>query len=270
MRESSVRSAWGSGRPAINGWISSPSTLSAAMLATLEWDSLTLDLQHGSLDYQDAVGIFTAMSAARPDAFVRLPWNDPALIMKLLDAGCYGLICPMISTASDAAAFVSACRYPPAGFRSFGPSRAILYAGRDYFEHANSTIVTVAIIETAEGLGNLDAIAAVPGLDALYAGAVDLGISLGQFGPGKPPNLDNSDPNQAANTAKIVEAAHRHGLKACVHVLSDADVKRALAFGPDMLTISSDLGLMMSGAANAVKAIRDQLPQAATAVSGTR
>ena len=130
-------------------------------MAAQGWDSLTIDLQHGLIDYQVAVGMLQAISGGPTTPLVRIPWLDPAIIMKLLDAGAYGVICPMINSAEETERFVAACRYPPAGIRSFGPLRARLYAGSDYFKEANRTILAIAMIETHSALEHLDEILSV-------------------------------------------------------------------------------------------------------------
>src|SRR6266478_5182765 len=129
MRENLLKALWQDGAYAVNGWVTLPATFSAEIMAQQGWDSLTIDLQHGLIDYQTAVGILQAISTTPTVPLVRVPWLDPAIIMKVLDAGAYGVICPMINSAAQAAAFVAACRYPPAGIRSCGPIRANIYAG---------------------------------------------------------------------------------------------------------------------------------------------
>ena len=179
MRENLLRTLWQQDGYAVNGWLSLPATFSAEVMAHQGWDSLTIDLQHGLIDYQNAVGMLQAISTTRTVPFVRVPWLDPAIIMKVLDAGAYGVICPMINSAAEAREFVAACRYPPAGIRSCGPIRANIYAGSDYVANANRTIITMAMIETRSGLDNLDEILSVEGLDAIYVGPADLALALG-------------------------------------------------------------------------------------------
>ena len=133
----------------LNGWLHIPSTFGAEVMAHAGYDSLTIDLQHGASDFAGALGMMQAISTTEAVPFVRVPWNDPGLIMRLMDAGAYGVICPMINTGEEAEKFVGACRYPPEGYRSFGPFRATLYAGADYPANANETVVTMAMIETA-------------------------------------------------------------------------------------------------------------------------
>ena len=156
MRENALKNLMSKDLPALNGWLCLPASFSAEVMAAQGWDSLTIDLQHGLIDYQVAVGMLQAISGGRATPLVRIPWLDPAIIMKVLDAGAYGVICPMINSAEETERFVAACRYPPAGIRSFGPLRARVYAGSDYFKEANRTILAIAMIETRSALEQLD------------------------------------------------------------------------------------------------------------------
>ncbi len=172
MRENRLRSIWKSGGAAVNGWLAIPASFAAETMAHQGWDTLTIDLQHGVVDYQAMVTMLQAISTTPTVPVVRVPWLEPGILMKTLDAGAYAVICPMVNTREDAQRLVSYTHYAPRGTRSFGPVRANLYGGADYFEHANDTIVTFAMIETAQALDNLDAILSVEGLDAVYIGPV--------------------------------------------------------------------------------------------------
>src|SRR6478735_3107072 len=152
MRENRLRTLWKSGGAAVNGWLAIPNGFSAETMAHQGWDSLTIDLQHGVVDYQSMIPMLQAISTTDTVPVVRVPWLDPSALMKTLDAGAYGVICPMISTADEAARLVAYTHYAPRGTRSFGPVRALLYSGADYAQHANDTIVTFALIETAHAL----------------------------------------------------------------------------------------------------------------------
>ena len=143
MRENCLKRLWQEGKIALNAWLTIPSAWSAEVMAHVGYDALTIDLQHGLIDYQTALAMLQAISTTAVVPLVRAPWNEPAMIMRLLDAGAYGVICPMVNTRLEAEAFVQACRYPPAGNRSFGPSRATIYAGEDYFSFANQTVLTL-------------------------------------------------------------------------------------------------------------------------------
>lgn len=179
MRENTLRQKIQAGQPVINGWLSIPSSYSAEILGHAGFDSITIDLQHGMIGMDAALPMFQALSATPTIPLARVPWNDPAQIMRLLDTGAYGIICPMISTVDDAENFVRSCRYPPRGQRSFGPARGLLYGGADYYPHADREILAIGMIETAEGLDNLDQILAIEGLDGIYVGPNDLALALG-------------------------------------------------------------------------------------------
>ena len=169
MRVNRVKKLWEKKQVAIGGWLSIPSGISTEIMAHQEWDVLTIDMQHALVSVSDMVPMITAISTTDVTPFVRVPWLEPGIIMKALDAGSYGVICPMINTREDAERFVSYCRYAPQGTRSFGPGRAVLYAGNDYAMQANETILTLAMIETQKALDNLDGILMVEGLDAVLS-----------------------------------------------------------------------------------------------------
>ncbi|MDP9137324.1 MAG: aldolase/citrate lyase family protein, partial [Pseudomonadota bacterium] len=174
MRPNPLKKLWASGGAAVNGWLAIPNSFSAEVMAHQGWDSLTLDLQHGLLDYGAVVPMLQAISTTGVAPLARVPWLEEGILMKLLDAGCYGLICPMINSRAECERFVQACRYPPRGGRSFGPIRALLYGGADYFAHANEEIVLLAMVETKAALDDLEGILSVPGLDGIYVGPADL------------------------------------------------------------------------------------------------
>src|SRR5271167_1423099 len=139
MRENRIRTIWKAGGAVVNGWLAIPTAFSAETMAHQGWDSLTIDMQHGVVDYQAAVNMLTAISTTSTVPVVRVPWLEPGILMKTLDAGAYAVICPMVNTRADAEMLVAATHYPPHGTRSFGQARAQLYGGPDYLEHANET-----------------------------------------------------------------------------------------------------------------------------------
>jgi len=179
MRANRLREIWASGGTVVNGWLAIPNAFSAETMAHQGWDSLTVDMQHGVVDYQAAVNMLTALSTTDTVPMVRVPWLDQGVVMKVLDTGAYAVICPVVNSREDAEKLVAAMRYPPAGTRSFGPIRALLYGGQDYPAHANDEVVAFAMIETRQGLDNLEDILSVPGLDAVYIGPSDLSLALG-------------------------------------------------------------------------------------------
>ena len=168
-----------SGNSAINGWLQIPNSFTAELMAHQNWDSLTLDMQHGVIDYPNAVGMLQAISTTNVVPMARVNWNEPGQIMKILDAGAYGIYVQWLVT-KEAENFVKACMYPPEGYSSYGPIRGLVYGGPDYVDEANNEILKFAMIETKESLENLDEIMKTPGLDGIYIGPADLSLAIGQ------------------------------------------------------------------------------------------
>ncbi|MBN9009425.1 MAG: 2,4-dihydroxyhept-2-ene-1,7-dioic acid aldolase [Rhizobiales bacterium] len=187
MRGTTVRDIWKAGGNAVSGWLQTPDILAAETIASLGFDAVCVDLQHGTIDMQAAVGLFQAISTSNATPLARPTACEPAQIMKLLDAGAFGIICPMVNTGEESERLVAACHYAPRGNRSFGPVRAAVYAGSEYMAKANDTIFSLAMIETRQALDNIDDIVSVKGLTGLYLGLSDLSISLGY-----PPAQDSS------------------------------------------------------------------------------
>jgi len=255
VRENNVKSIWKRGGAVINGWLGIPSSVAAENMAQAGWDALTVDLQHGLVDYQTAVTMLQAVSTTQTVPLARVPWLEPGIIMKLLDAGAYGIVCPMINTRAECEAFVRTCRYPPLGYRSFGPVRAQWYAGADYWKHANSTVIAMAMIETKQAVENLDDILSVPGLDALYIGPNDLALTLGCAPSGVP-----TDPIVLNAIKTIVAGAKRHGVFAGIHCGSTAMAKEMIALGFQFVTLLADNAFLATAAKNAVAEMREGAP----------
>jgi 4-hydroxy-2-oxoheptanedioate aldolase len=170
--------------------------------------------------------------------------------MKLLDAGAYGIVCPMINSRAECEAFVGACRYAPAGYRSFGPVRAAWYAGADYWQHANETVITMAMIETQKAVDNIDDILSVPGLDAIYVGPSDLALSIG-CKPGFPPE------DKVVEVIKVIAAAaKRHGIYAGIHCGSTKMANEMIGYGYQFITMLADNAFLAAAAKQAVAELR--------------
>jgi 4-hydroxy-2-oxoheptanedioate aldolase len=243
MRPNLLKKIWNDGRAASNFWATLPTALGAEIAAHGGWDSITIDMQHGQIDTAAMWAMLTAISTTDVVPLVRVPWNTPGDIMRALDGGAYGIVCPNIETAEECERFVGACRYAPQGTRSVGPRRAVLYAGDDYMAHANDTILTIAQVETAKGVKNMDAIAAVKGLDMLYVGPSDLGLSLGRAA-----KADQTDPVVVEAIDAILACAKRASLKAGIFCKSVGYSRAMAAKGFDLVTVTSDEALLMGGA----------------------
>jgi 4-hydroxy-2-oxoheptanedioate aldolase len=184
---------------------------------------------------------------------VRVPWNEPGIVGKVLDAGAYGVICPMVNTPEEARALVSYCLYPPKGARSNGPIRAAMYGeATGYQKTANDEIIIMPMIETKQAVENIDAILDVPGITAIYIGPSDLGFSYGLI-----PILDREEPEILAIYETLLAACAKRGIYAGIHCGSAAYAARAIKMGFRLVTIANDSGLMQMAAKSAVKTVRD-------------
>jgi 4-hydroxy-2-oxoheptanedioate aldolase len=239
LRKNNLRTMWGEGRAVINGWLAIPNSFSAEIMAHAGWDSLTIDLQHGMHDYASSIAMLQAISTTATVPIARVPSNEAGIIGKMLDAGCYAVICPLVNSAEDAHAFVTACRYPPRGSRSFGPVRATLYGGADYGSHANDEIVTFAMIETKEALDDLDAILSVDGVDAVYVGPADLSIALGCTA-----KFDQEEKPVVEAIELIVRKAREKGIVAGIQNGTPAYARKMIDLGFRFITIASDARMM--------------------------
>ena len=247
MRENRLRTLWAADRPVVNSWLTIPDAYCAETLAHAGFDSLTVDMQHGLIGFEAAVSMLSAITSTPTVPVVRVPWLDPSIIMKMLDADAYGIICPMVNTRADAERFVAALRYPPLGNRSLGPTRALLYGGSNYVQRANYTIVGLAMIETCEALDNLDEILSVKGLDAVYIGPNDLALSLG-----REPHSDVDDARVVEAVEHILAKAQQHGVIAEMHNSSPAYARRWADKGFRFVTVGADASFLVSGAAQAL------------------
>ncbi len=250
MRKNRVREIWAAGKPALNGWLHIPSAWSAEIMANQDWDSLVIDMQHGMMGMETAIIMLQAISTTDTVPMARVNWNTPGDIMRLLDAGAYGIVCPMIETRQECEDFVGACRFPPLGYRSLGPTRARIYAGEAYAEQANDTVLTFAMIETQLGFDNRDEIMAVPGLDAVFVGIGDLRLSMtGRAGFDQDAVVD-------AALDDILVSARRHGVKAGIFCASTDHAIEMIRRGYDFITVMTETAIMTSAAGQIINAVR--------------
>lgn len=251
MRENKVKALWANGSEAVTGWLAIPSGLSAEMMAQQDFDAVTVDMQHGCADYKDMLAMLQAISTTDKTPIVRVPWNDPSIIGRVLDAGAYGVICPMVNTAAECRAFVEACRYYPEGGRSVGPIRAGLYGGPDYFANANRTVITMAMIEHKDGVANLDEILAVPGLDAIFVGPSDLAVSMDHT-----PGFDPRFPDVYETIEDIAKRCIEAGVVPGIHVGSVAYGDEMRAMGYRFMAYLSDFRMLQMAFARAMPTFR--------------
>lgn len=242
---------------ATNAWLSVPSSYSAEVVAHCGFDAVTVDLQHGMIDFGQALTMLQAISTTAAIPLVRPSSSEPAQIMRLLDAGAYGVICPQVDNAEIAKAVVGACRYPPTGERSFGPARGLLYGGADYFAHANNEVLVFVMIESRQAVQNLDSILAVPGIDGIYIGPNDLSLSY----CGQP----SAEPEgEVADVIEFIRStAEQRQMLTGIFCADGAMARRRIDQGFQLVTPGNDAG-------NLKKGYLLQLSQMRTQVAGDR
>jgi len=246
-----VRRRWAAGEVAFNAWSTFPGVASATILAGAGFDAVTVDLQHGE---HTAAGLGEAVEAierAGAVPFVRLPWNDPASIMRALDLGARGLICPMVNSAEEAQAFVRYCRYPPLGARSYGPVRSAFGSAREQTEPANEAVLAFAQIETAEGFANVEAICGTEELDGVYVGPADLSLTLGFEG-----FADLGADEMGEALAGIVEASTAGGIVPGIHSPTADQAAEMVRAGFRFVGAAGDRELLSGSAAGTLERIR--------------
>jgi 4-hydroxy-2-oxoheptanedioate aldolase len=251
MRPNSVKELFRKKQCALGGWCAVGSPYSAELMGHGGYDTVVVDLQHGMIFIEQAMAMLAALSSTPAMPMVRVSENHFFEINKLLDAGAYGVICPMIDDVDAAQRLVSACRYPPVGTRSYGPTRGFLYGGADYFSGANDTILTLGMIETPQGLHNVDAIAAVEGLDGLFVGPADLSLALGVS-----PVPDWRSGPLAGAIDTILASARRHGKLAGIYCTSLAFATDMKQKGFDYINLSNDAAYIRTASQEWVTSMR--------------
>ena len=241
-----------SGNPIINGWLSIPNSFTAESMGKMGWDSITIDMQHGQNDYSTSISMLQAISINETPSLVRVPWSEPGIIMKMLDLGVLGIIAPMINTKKECEDFVSYCNYPPIGQRSFGPMRAQMVYGSDYYENSNNNIISLAMIETKEAVENIDDILSVKNLSGIYIGPGDMSSSYG-----KKPQFDITEDPVYSNIIKIAKKAKEHGKVAGIHNGTTSYAKEMIKIGYQFVTVSSDFRSMTAHAQLIVDEMKD-------------
>ena len=251
MKKNKILNLWENNRPCINAWLSIPNSFTAEAMSKMGWDSVTIDMQHGQNDYNSSIALLQAISNSDAVPFARVPWSEPGIIMKMLDLGVIGIIAPMINSKKQCEDFISYCNYPPKGQRSFGPMRAQLIHGLDYYENANDNIISLAMIETKEAVDNIDEILSVPNLTGVYIGPGDMSSSYG-----KKPQFDVKEDPVYSNIKMIVKKAKAKGKIAGIHNGTTGYAKEMINLGYQFVTVSSDFRSMSSHAQSIINEMK--------------
>jgi 4-hydroxy-2-oxoheptanedioate aldolase len=245
----SLREKWAAGDETLGLWLSIPSFVTAELTAHQPVDYVCVDTQHGVIDYLQSASLIQAIDLSGGCPLVRVPWNEPGIIGKSLDAGAHGVIVPMVNTREQAEAVVRSVRYAPDGSRSWGPVMAAMRHD-DNRSWAADHIAVIPMIETTEAISNLDEILSVPGIDAVYVGPADLSISLG-LGP----SGNDGNPVFDDALATVVDGCLRHGVVPGIHA-TGALTPRRREQGFRMITVTSDALAIRAGYASELAAAR--------------
>lgn len=242
MPEDRFRQAARDRRPLFIAWLTLNSPFVIELAGEAGWDCVAIDQQHGLGDNEALVACLTAAKAAGLPGLVRVANNDPGLVGRALDAGAEGVVCPLISGVDDAEALVRAVKYPPRGTRSYGPYRAKLGHGGDYFAVANGLTIACPQIETKGALDQLDDILALEGVDMVCLGPNDLSVAL----TGR---LDIWAPEVQEAMTLVLRKAHEKSVMTLIFANDVAFAKPRVAEGWDILAIGTDAGWLSSAAA---------------------
>ena len=251
----SLKLLWQRGDVTLGAWCMIPSSLTAEILAKGGYDWVLVDLQHGCMGYETAVEMIRAIDLAGITPIVRVPWNEPGIVGRMLDAGAMGIVAPMINSVAETQRLVDACRYPPAGKRSLGPVRVGARDGLGYVAGANDRIAVIPMIETVEALAAVEDIAAVPGVDALFVGPFDLSFSLGLR-----PGDNDGEPRFDEAIARVNAAARSRNIATAVLSTAALAPLRAKQ-GFQMISVLTDSGALAAAAHASLAAARGALSE---------
>jgi 4-hydroxy-2-oxoheptanedioate aldolase len=250
--KATLRQLWDGGGVTLGGWCSIPNSFAAEVMAA-SFDWVCIDMQHGLTGQDTMIGMLQSLAITRTPAFVRVSWNNPPEIMRALDAGAQGVIVPMINSAAEARAAVGACRYPPDGYRSWGPSRNALYSTRLVPAEINQQVICAVMVETAQGVESVEQILDVPGVDAVFVGPSDLAVSMGLD-----PARAALEPAHEQRVRVVLDACRRRGVVAGIFCGGSEVAIRWRDAGARMLALQTDARMLRAACESLTKAVRDQ------------
>jgi 2-dehydro-3-deoxyglucarate aldolase/4-hydroxy-2-oxoheptanedioate aldolase len=251
MPENAFKRGLSAGRPMIGTWFMSGSPTLAEAMGFAGFDFLVLDMEHSAVDAPQALPLLQAVAATPASSVIRLPWNDPIVVKRVLDSGAQTLMFPYIETAADAKRAVASTRYPPAGLRGVAAMhRGSRYGSvPNYMKRANDEMCVIIQLESVAAVSRLPEIAAVEGVDSIFIGPADLSASMGMIG-----ELDRAEVQKAlADAARACRAVG----KPCGIVGANPDVvQRYREYGYTWTAVASDLAMMLSRAREFAAALR--------------
>lgn len=254
MTPNHVKQRLRAGRPAFGTLLHLADPLAAEMMASVGFEWLLVDTEHGPIDLGTLATMFATITRYPVAPLVRVHALAEENVKRVLDAGAWGVLAPNVRTATEAEALVAACKYPPGGVRSLGAGRFALSFRTDpqtYFARANEEILVIVQIEHVDAVKNIDAILAVPGVDACYVGPNDWCASAGLAPSLEPPHREFEEAMQT-----VLAAARRHGVAAGIHCQAAETVNRRIAEGWTLVGMVNDHRFLMAGARAARDAVK--------------
>jgi 4-hydroxy-2-oxoheptanedioate aldolase len=256
MRSNPIKRELKAGKPVVGTWLSLGSIVAARFMARAGFAYLTVDIEHSLVDWETACHMFASIADAGCVALARVPGNRHDHIKRVLDNGAHGIVVPMVNSREEALAAVAAAKYPPVGNRSVGGSvHALNFAAtpNEYYARANEEILVVLQCEHIDAVNRADEIFSVPGIDAIFVGPNDLAASM-RDPSGKPPSGEET----TRTLKRILEACQHHGVAPGIHCMHPVEVKQRMEEGWQFLAITSELKMMLDGAAAALQPMRGE------------
>lgn len=249
-----LREVWQQGGTVFGGWCVIPGAFAAEVMGRVGFDYICVDCQHGMIGYDQMLTMLQAVAISGTAAIVRVPWNRPEDIMRALDSGAQGVLVPMVNSREEAMAAVRACRYPPEGYRSWGPVRASLGVPDYTPETANKRVLCAVMVETVEGVEHLENIVSVPGVDVVYAGPADLAVTWGMK-----PSMAVEEPRHLELIERILHTCQKHGVVAGMHCGGAVLAARWAKMGFRMITVNTDIAFLRGATTTALSELRGLL-----------
>lgn len=242
MRTNAVKAKLRSGQPTFGTWLSLGDLYATRVLARTGFDWLTLDLEHSAIDWAQAAALFAVVADAGCVPLARVPEASHHYIKRVLDAGAWGVVCPMVDTVEQAKTAIAACKYPPLGNRSVGGGMHSMNfdaSAGDYFARANDEILVVLQTESPRGVANAEEIYSLPGVDAIFVGPNDLFAQMRKIGGPEPTAAEHE-----ALIQEVIRIGKKTGTPTGIHAMSPELALERAQQGMQFLAIGSDLRLM--------------------------